>query len=491
MGTDERMLPDTLPRDGRLLIGSDWTEARSGQRLEVENPATGAVFATIARGGAEDVDAAVAAARESYETGSWRNLSAVQRERIMWTLSDLLWRERQELSRIETLDNGMPNGMALRAIERAIDGFRYYAGMCTKIAGRTVDISGQRAQFHAYSLAEPVGVAALIVPWNSPLSAALNKVGPALAAGCSTVLKPAEQTSLTALRLGALALEAGVPPAVLNIVTGTGPEVGAALGAHPDVDKVSFTGSTAVGKELVRAAAGNLKRLSLELGGKSPVFIFPDADMRTAVPRAAAATFANAGQICYAGTRLYVHDSCYDQVVEGISKIAEDTRLGDGFEKDTQMGPLVSARQADRVMSYIDGARSAGNAPVAGGKRLDRPGYFVAPTVFSEPDPQGPLVREEIFGPVVAAMRFRDVEEAASLANDSRYGLGAGIFTENLSTAHRMAALIRTGNVWVNFYGGSDKALPFGGYRESGWGREGGPEGLDAFLEHKSVYMRL
>lgn len=474
-----------------MLIGDTWVEGSAGRRIDVENPATGEVFATIPAGTGEDVDAAVAVARDSFEAGSWRHLSAVQRERILWRLSDLLWTERQELAQFETLDCGMPNSVALRAIERAIDGLRYYAGMCTKISGRTANISGQRTEFHAYSLVEPVGVAALIVPWNSPLSAALNKVAPALAAGCSAVLKPAEQTPLTALHLGRLALKAGVPPGVLNIVTGTGIEAGAALAAHPDVDKISFTGSTAVGKELVRASSGNLKRLSLELGGKSPVFVFPDADMRKTIPRAAAAIFANSGQICYAGSRLFVHEDCYDEVVEGITKIASETRLGDGFAPETQMGPLISASQVERVMSYIQGARTAGAELVAGGARPDLPGHFVQPTVFSHVNPDTPLVSEEIFGPVLAAMSFRELDEAVSLANNTRYGLGAGIFTDNLSTAHRLAARIRTGNVWVNFYGGADKSLPFGGYKESGWGREGGPEGIDAFLEKKAVYIRL
>lgn len=484
-------LPASIEKDAKMLIGADWVDASGGGRFDVENPATEECVATVPAGEADDIDRAVKAARESFEAGVWRRNTAVQRERIMWRMSDLLWAQREELARIETIDCGMPNGVALRAIERAIDGFRYYAGMCTKISGRTVDISGQRAEFHAYSQVEPVGVAGLIVPWNSPLSAALNKVAPALASGCSAVLKPAEQTPLTALRLGQIALDAGLPPGVLNVVTGFGVHAGAALANHHDVDKVSFTGSTTVGKELIRASAGNLKRLSLELGGKSPVFVFPDADMRKAIPRAAAAIFANAGQVCYAGSRLFVHEECYDEVLDGIAKIAATTQLGDGFAETTQMGPLISARQADRVMSYIDTARQSGVELLAGGARPDGPGHFVQPTVFSHVSPDTPLVSEEIFGPVLAAMPFSDPYHAAALANDTRYGLGAGIFTQNLSVAHKLASRIKTGNVWVNFYGGSDKALPFGGYKESGWGREGGPEGIDAFLEHKAVYMRL
>jgi acyl-CoA reductase-like NAD-dependent aldehyde dehydrogenase len=329
------------------------------------------------------------------------------------------------------------------------------------------------------------------VPWNSPFSAACNKVAPALAAGCSAVLKPAEQTPLSALRLGQLALEAGVPAGVLNVVTGYGHSAGAAIAEHPDVDKISFTGSTEVGKKLVVAAAGNLKRLSLELGGKSPVFIFDDADLRTAIPRAASAIFANSGQICYAGSRLFVEKKSFDEVVSGIAEIAGKMKIGDSFDPKTELGPLISDQQRRRVMSSIDGASGEGAELVTGGRQLDGEGYFVAPTVFANTDPGSRLVREEIFGPVLAAMPISSIEEAASVANDTRYGLGAGIFTRDISKTHRLAQMIRTGNVWINFYGGADKSLPFGGYKESGWGREGGVEGIDAFLEKKAVYIRL
>lgn len=486
-----RSLPDFVKSRPLMLIDGKLVGAVSGKTLDVENPATGEIFTAIPAGGPADIDLAVTAARRAFDAGVWRRLSAVQRERIMWRLSDLIETHIDEFVELEIWDNGMPVSLITRAIERAIDGFRYYAGMCTKIFGQVSDISGSRAEFHAFSMMEPVGVAGLIVPWNSPLSAALNKVGPCLAAGCSAILKPAEQTSLSALRLGALALEAGVPAGVLNVVTGLGSEAGAALVDHPDVDKISFTGSTQVGKYLVRAAAGNLKRLSLELGGKSPVFIFDDADLQTAIPRAAAAIFSNSGQICYAGSRLFIQEGVFDKVVSGIAEIARKMRVGDGFDPKTELGPLISNEQRIQVLDYIETGVAEGAELVTGGKKLSRAGYFVEPTVFANVDPNLRLVREEIFGPVLAAMPFKDLAEVAKLANATPYGLGAGIFTTNISKAHKAARRIRAGNIWINFYGGSDKSLPFGGYKESGWGREGSYAGLEAFLEAKSVYIRL
>ena len=486
-----RPLPAFLATPLGMLIDGHFVQSPSGRSLAVENPANGQVIAQVPAGTAEDIDIAVQSARKAFAKGTWRKNSAVERERILWRLSDLLERNLDELVELEVLDNGMPINLATRAIERAIDGVRYYAGMCTKIHGITSEISGQRAEFHAYSLCEPVGVAALIVPWNSPLPAACNKVAPALAAGCSCVLKPAEQTPLTALRLGQLALEAGVPPGVLNIVTGDGEVAGAALAKHVDVDKVSFTGSTEVGKELVRASAGNLKRLTLELGGKSPVFVFNDADLDIAVPRVAAAIFSNTGQICYAGSRLFIQQGIFDEVVSGIAAIASKMKLGDGFDPQTELGPLISERQQMRVMDYIASGIADGAQLVTGGKSVNRSGYFIEPTVFANTRPDLRIVREEIFGPVLTAMPFKDLTDLPSCANATRYGLGAGIFTRNISTAHLAAKRIQAGNVWINFYGGTDKSLPFGGYKESGWGREGGMEGVEAFMEKKAVYVRL
>jgi len=487
----ERQPPRFAQQSLSMLIAGKPAFARSGRTLDVENPAIGSVFAKVPAAGAADVDAAVQAARQSFDLGSWRRMTAVDRERVMWKLSDLIENRIDEFVELEVWDNGMPNGLARRAIERAIDGFRFYAGICSKIYGNTSDISGPRAEFHAFSLKEPVGVAGLIIPWNSPLSAALNKVGPCLAAGCSAILKPAEQTPLSALRLGELALEAGIPAGVLNVVTGTGAEAGAAIAGHPDVDKISFTGSTEVGKLLVKAAANNLKRLSLELGGKSPVFVFADADMKTAIPRAAAAIFSNSGQICYAGSLLFVQKPVFDKVIAGIAEIAQKMRIGDGFEETTELGPLISSEQHARVVGYINDGVNTGAELVTGGKPIDRPGYFVEPTVFVKTRPEQKIVREEIFGPVLSAMPFDDLSDVSKLANATSYGLGAGVFTTSLSTAHKAVRAIRAGNIWVNFYGGSDKSLPFGGYKESGWGREGGYAGLDAFLEQKAVYMRL
>lgn len=487
----ERELPEFLRTPLGMLIDGKFVPSISGKTMPVENPATGRVIAQLPSGTAEDVDLSVQSARRAFIKGSWRKKSAVQRESILWRLSDLLERHLDELVELEITDNGMPVNMVTRAIERAIDGVRYYAGMCTKIHGVTSEISGQRADFHAYSLCEPVGVVALIVPWNSPLAAACNKIAPALAAGCSCVLKPAEQTPLTALRLGQLALEAGIPPGVLNIVTGPGEVTGAALAKHPDVDKISFTGSTEVGKELVRASAGNLKRLTLELGGKSPVFVFNDADMDIAIPRAAAAIFSNSGQICYAGSRLFIQKQAFDKVVSGIAAIASKMKIGDGFDPKTELGPLISERQRERVMGYIESGIADGAELVVGGKAVDGKGYFIEPTVFANTGGDMRIVREEIFGPVLAAMPFNDMADLAACANATRFGLGAGIFTRDLSTAHLAAKLIQAGNIWINFYGGADKSLPFGGYKESGWGREGGREGMEAFMEKKAVYVRL
>ncbi|MDO8300265.1 aldehyde dehydrogenase [Lacisediminimonas sp.] len=489
--SSERPLPAFVQQPLKMLIDGQWVDAVSGKTSPVENPATGKEFARVPAGAAADIDLAVQAARRAFEKGTWARMSAVQKERILWRLSDLFEQHIDELVELEIIDNGMPISLITRAIERAIDGFRYYAGMCTKLHGVTSEISGQRADFHAYTLVEPVGVVGLIVPWNSPFSAACNKIAPALAAGCSAVLKPAEQTPLTALFIGRLALEAGIPPGVLNVVTGNGQDAGAALANHPDVNKISFTGSTEVGKQLVHAAAGNLKRLTLELGGKSPVFVFDDADMDIAIPRAAAAIFSNSGQICYAGSRLYIQKNSFDKVVAGIADIAKKMRMGDSFDKKTELGPLISKRQHETVLGYIESGIAEGAELVTGGHAPQGDGYYVEPTVFANTGNAMRIVNEEIFGPVLCAMPFNDLKDVPALANATPYGLGAGIFTSNISTAHLAAKRINTGNVWVNFYGGADKSMPFGGTRQSGWGREGSIEGIEAFLEKKAVYIRL
>jgi phenylacetaldehyde dehydrogenase len=362
--------------------------------------------------------------------------------------------------------------------------------MCTKLSGTTTQM-GADMEFHAYSVREPLGVAALITPWNGPLLSACSKIAPALAAGCSVVLKPAELTSLSALRLGELAQQAGVPAGVLNIVTGSGSKVGSALVEHPDVDKVSFTGSTGVGKGIIAAAAGNMKRVTLELGGKSPVFVFNDADLDLAIPAAAMAIFNNSGQICYAGSRLYVQRQVHDQVVEGIARFAKGLKLGSGLDSRNDLGPLVSRQQQHSVLSYVESALAEGAQLVAGGQAHGDRGFFVEPTVLAGTTAQMRVVNEEIFGPVLAVSAFDDHDEVEALGNASHYGLGAGIFTRDISVAHRTARLLDAGNVWINCYGRTDASLPFGGFKQSGWGREKSMEGIDAYLESKSVYAKL
>jgi acyl-CoA reductase-like NAD-dependent aldehyde dehydrogenase len=481
---------DYLAVPRKMLIGDTWVEASSGERLDVEDPATGARIGSIPAATASDVDLAVRTARAAFESRVWRGMPREQRAAVLWKLSDLLLANIEEFARLEVLDNGMTGAFARATATSAATGLRYYAGMCTKIHGRTSDI-GNDLQFHAFSVAEPVGVAALIVPWNGPIVTACTKMAPALAAGCSVILKPAEQTSLTALRLGELILEAGIPPGVVNIITGLGPTTGQALVSHPGVDKVSFTGSTAVGKSIVATAAKDLKRVTLELGGKSPVFVFDDADLTTAIPAAAMGIFANSGQVCYAGSRLYVQAKVYDRVVAGLEQAAKNIKLGSGLEQSTNLGPLISARQRRRVLEYIGSGVEQGAELVTGGSAHGGAGYFVEPTIFANGRPDMRIVQEEIFGPVLTVMRFTDIGDVGRLGNATSYGLGAGVYTTNLSNAHKAVRLLDAGNIWVNCYGRTDKSLPFGGFKQSGWGRENGFEGVEAFLERKAVYMHL
>jgi acyl-CoA reductase-like NAD-dependent aldehyde dehydrogenase len=477
-----------LGKQHLMLIGGEWVPAADGETFTVENPATEQEIARVPRARAADVDEAVRAARRSFETGVWRMMAPVARQQIMWRFADLIASHQDELGSLDILDNGMPRMFADRTIAGAADGMRFYAGMCTKVYGRTAPGNGE---FHSYTQRVPVGVAALIIPWNGPVATAVIKLAPSLAAGCSVVLKPAEQTPLSALRLGELALDAGIPPGVLNVVTGYGQEAGAALAQHPDVDKISFTGSTAVGKELVRNAADNLKRVTLELGGKSPVFVFPDADLSVAIPTVSMGIFGNSGQMCYAGSRVYAHPEIHDDLVAGVQAFAEQLKLGNGLDPSSQLGPLVSAKQRDNVMSYIGSGLEQGAELVTGGQTAGSSGYFVEPTIFTQVSPEMRIVREEIFGPVLTVSTFDGLEDVARLGNDSPYGLGAGIYTTDLSTAHRAAAVLEAGNIWVNCYATLDRSLPFGGFKQSGWGRENGEEGLSAFQETKSIYMKL
>lgn len=485
-----------IRRANKLLINGKWVPAASGRTFTTYNPATGEPLAQCAEGEARDNNLAVAAARAAFETGAWRRLTPSERARIIWRIGDLILANADELAELESLDNGKPRAVARVAdVPLAADLFHYMAGWATKILGHTIPISvpyAPGARFHAFTQREAVGVVGQIIPWNFPLLMAAWKLGPALATGNTIVLKPAEQTPLTALRLGELMLEAGLPAGVVNIVTGFGETAGAALAAHEDVDKIAFTGSTEIGKLILKAAAGNLKKVSLELGGKSPNIVFKDVgDLDTAIAGAANAIFFNHGQCCCAGSRLLVEKSVFNEVVEGVAAHAAKIKLGSGLDQTTQMGPLVSEEQLKRVSNFLNAGKQDGACFVAGGSRHGSRGYFVQPTVIKDVRPEMSIVREEIFGPVVVAEPFTDTDDVVRRANQSQYGLAAGIWTKDISKAHRIAADLRAGTVWVNCYNIFDAALPFGGYKQSGWGREMGSEALELYTETKSVVIGL
>jgi phenylacetaldehyde dehydrogenase len=478
----------------QLLIGGEWVDAADGGTFETTDPGTGEVLTTVAHGKAEDADRAVRAARAALE-GPWSKLTPSERGRLIHRLGDLIAENLDELAELDSLDNGKAKTVAAAAdVPLAADLFWYMSGWATKLRGSTVTPSlpyMPGAEFHCYTVKEPVGVVAQIIPWNFPLLMAAWKVGPALATGCTVVLKPAEQTPLSALRLGELALEAGIPPGVLNVVTGFG-DAGAALAEHDDVDKVAFTGSTEVGKLIAQAAGRtNLKRVSLELGGKSPNIVLDDADVAAAIAGAAMGIFFNQGEVCTAGSRLYIHDNLFDEVVEGVSRAAEAIKVGHGMSPDTVMGPLVSSEQFDRVTGYLKIGLDQGARATTGGHAIEGPGYFVQPTVLVDATSDHRIIQEEIFGPVVAAMPFADIDDLAAQANDSVYGLAAGVWTRDISKAHKLAKRIKAGTVHVNSYHIYDAALPFGGYKQSGWGREMGEEVLNAYQETKSVVVAL
>jgi len=481
----------SLGRPFQLLIDGAWSPAASGETLDVVNPADETVIARIPAGGSEDIDRAVMAARRAFEAGPWTKMTPGERSRLLWRIADLLEARQGEFAELETLDNGKPVTMSKWVdVPAAIAALRYWAGWCTKISGETraVDMPGD---YIAMTLREPVGVVGLITPWNFPLMSAVSKLGPALAAGCTVVLKPAEQTSLTALRLGELIVEAGTPAGVVNIVTGTGAVVGAALAEHDGVDKISFTGSTVVGKSLIGAARGNLKRLTLELGGKSPTIILPDADLEKAIVGAGTSIFHNSGQICVAGSRLYVARQHFDRVIEGLASFAAQFQLGNGLDPATTMGPLVSDKQQARVNAYIDGARASGASVIASPAVVDGKGYFVKPTIIHSVDQRAPVMQEEIFGPVLVATAVDDLDELAALANDSIYGLSASIWTKDISAAYKLARKVRAGTVTINSGSIAGPNIPFGGCKQSGWGRENGAEGIESFTELKTVITAL
>jgi len=476
----------------RLLIGGEWVEAQSGKTFATYNPATGEVLARVAEGDREDISLAVTAARKAFESGPWPDMPPAERGRLLWKLSDLIEQHHEELAELETLDNGKPIFFSrIVDIPSVVNAFRYMAGWATKVEGTTIPLSTPHAKYFAYTLREPVGVVGQIIPWNFPLIMAAWKLAPALAVGCTCILKPAEQTPLTALRLGELIQEAGFPDGVVNIVAGFGETAGAALAAHPDVDKIAFTGSTEVGRLIANAATGNLKKVSLELGGKSPNVIFADADLNAAIPGSASAIFFNQGQICTAGSRLFVHKSIFDKVIDGVAGETRKFRVGPGMNESMNLGPLVSKEQLNRVCGYLDSGTKEGARTVVGGHRIGDTGYFVEPTILVDVKPHMKVVREEIFGPVVTAIPFSEPEEVVAFANDAIYGLASAVWTRDISKAHRMAAKLRAGTVWINCYNVFDPALPFGGYKQSGWGREMGHAALELYTESKSVCAQL
>ena len=482
-----------LGQNRKILIDGKWVAAQNGQTFEVEDPATQEIIAHVPLGDKADIDLAVAAARRAFDSGPWSRMSPGERSRIVWKLGDLLEKYADEFAELEALDNGKPVTNARKGdVQGSIEMFRYMAGWATRLNGETIQVSSP-GNWHAYTLREPVGVVGQIIPWNFPLMMAAWKLAPALASGCTIVLKPAEQTPLSALRFGELIQEAGIPDGVVNIVTGFGETAGAALAEHPDVDKVAFTGSTEVGKIIVRAAADNLKRVSLELGGKSPAIVFPDADLDLAIAGTADAIFYNQGQCCTAGSRLFAPKSVYDKVVAGVAEAAGKLKIGHGLDPHVNLGPLVSKEQHDRVKGFLDSGRKEGAEVVTGGKIAGNQGYFVEPTVLAKTNRDMRVVREEIFGPVVCVQSFDDdsLDAVAKFANDTEYGLQASVWTRNLKVAHMMARKIKAGTICINAHNYGDPAWPFGGYKQSGWGREMGKDVMEHYTETKSVAARL
>ncbi|HEX7089073.1 MAG TPA: aldehyde dehydrogenase family protein [Longimicrobiales bacterium] len=490
MSTTE--IPVERRAPNRLHIGGDWVDAAGGRTFVTYNPATGEPLAEIPEAGPEDVAAAVEAARRAFESDAWAGMDAADRGALLWRIADALEARAEDLKRLEVLDNGKPMREVEFDLREAVDAFRYYAGLATKIQGETIPVRGRVLN---YTLREPLGVVGAIIPWNFPLLMAAWKVAPALACGNTVVLKPAEQTPLTALELAAICAEAGLPPGVLNVVPGFGEVAGAALVRHPGVDKIAFTGSTAVGQTIMRESAATLKKVSLELGGKSPNIIFEDADLEAAIRGAHAGIFYNAGQTCTAGSRLLVHESVHDQVVEQLVERARRLAPAPPFDPKRRFGPLISSQQLERVLGYIERGRAEGaHLALGGGRALyegAERGYWVQPTIFDRVDPGMTIAQEEIFGPVLATLTFRDEDEAIALANRTMYGLAAGVWTRDVKRAHRVARRLQAGTVWINTYHPLDAASPFGGYKQSGYGRELGLHALELYTQVKSVWVDL
>ncbi len=476
----------------RLLINGQWVEAASGKTFETSDPATGEVLAQVAEGDSADIDRAVTAARQAFN-GPWSKWTPADRQMVLLRLADLIDRNFEELAALDTFDMGAPISRTRASRHRVLGMLRYYASQAVTKCGETIPNS-LGGDYFSYTLKEPVGVVGAIIPWNSPLTASIWKIGPALATGCTVVLKPSELAPLTPLRLGELCLEAGVPPGVINVVPGFGATAGSALARHMDVDKVAFTGSEATGRKIVEGSAGNLKRLSLELGGKSPDIVFSDADLDAAVPGAAMAVFSNSGQICSAGTRLFVEQGIYEEFVSRVAQFAEQLKVGKGADSETQVGPLVSGDQLEKVVGYLDVGVEQGARCLTGGRRLVESGYedghFVSPTVFADVRDDMRIAREEIFGPVISAIPFKDIDEVVERGNATSFGLGSGVWTRDLGKAHRLAKAIRAGSVWVNCYQAMDPAVPFGGYKQSGYGRESGSQHIDEYLNVKAVWIK-
>ncbi|MEQ8291266.1 MAG: aldehyde dehydrogenase family protein [Roseovarius sp.] len=475
----------------QMFIGGQWCDAQSGETIDARNPADGSLLATVPRATTPDIHAAVTAARAAFE-GPWAKWTPFERQNLLLRIADRVEAEWETLCLSDTLDMGMPIQRTLANSRRVLGMLRFYAGQAVAIHGATIPNSFP-GEIYSQTVREPVGVVGAIIPWNAPIAGSIWKIAPAIATGCTVVLKPSEEASLTVLIIARIMQEAGLPDGVLNVVTGLGHEAGAALAEHPGVDKIVFTGSTATGQAIARAATGNLKRVSLELGGKSPVIVCRDADIEKAVPVAAMAVFANSGQICIAGSRLFVAREIHDEFVRRVADYAAGLRIGHGISEETDIGPIISARQAERIAGYLSKGPQEGAQVLTGGARAEGPGleggHFYQPTVLGGVTDQMTVAREEIFGPVISALPFDSIDEVVARANATPYGLAAGVFSTHLGTAHKLAHRLKAGSVWVNMYHAIDPAVPFGGVKMSGYGREGGTEHMEEYLDTKAIWI--